>query len=288
MKRLTAKIMCRMMARYDAKCEKDAPEADDGVTVTRDIPVPGGQSVDIYSPVGAEALPVVLDVHGGGLVYGDKKLNGRFCRAIAALGFTVASAEYRLAPHADYPAMISDVARAAAFAQSRDGSGKFYLAGDSAGAQLALVADAAAGSEKVRDAFGLKAGDVGRQADGLFLVSGAFAFGKRGVRALAGLSVGNGDWQRFTDAETLLGEYSPRRIFLSSGESDSLQRLTLRFSRLLCRLGIPHELDFTQNTRGTRYVHVWPVRRPERAENAALIARAMSFLRSPGDTDPAV
>ncbi|UKI14322.1 MAG: hypothetical protein L6V85_09755 [Clostridiales bacterium] len=36
-------------------------------------------------------LPVIIDIHGGGWMYGDKDLNAPYCEALAKRGFVVVS-----------------------------------------------------------------------------------------------------------------------------------------------------------------------------------------------------
>ena len=36
-----------------------------------------------------DKLPVIIDIHGGGWMYGDKGLNENYCRALADRGYVV-------------------------------------------------------------------------------------------------------------------------------------------------------------------------------------------------------
>ena len=56
-------------------------------------------------------LPVIVSVHGGGWVYGDKELYQFYCMSLAQRGFAVVNFTYRLAPEHKYPAQIEDVNR---------------------------------------------------------------------------------------------------------------------------------------------------------------------------------
>ena len=272
-RRFIAALLCRMMERSDEKTERGMAMPE-GVDVKRDIPVCGGCAFDLYTPHGGGALPLVVDVHGGGLVYGHKGLNARFCASISKLGFAVADIEYRLAPEATFNEMVSDVCRGIKAARRLCPDGKLIIAGDSAGALLALAADAAAAADEVREAFGLTVGDVAEKADGLFLVSGMFVFSRRGVRALAGMPVGRGKWLKYTCMPALLDVYTPPRTLLTSSSSDFLSRATLRFDELLTAHGVPHETDFKQkNANGHKYVHVYPVRHPEWHESQEILLK---------------
>jgi len=77
--------------------------------------------MDIYFPKTARGLiPVVLFVHGGAWIQGDKT-EGAGIEDIPALvdaGFAVAAVNYRLAPEYKFPAMIEDVKSAVRFLRS--------------------------------------------------------------------------------------------------------------------------------------------------------------------------
>lgn len=69
-----------------------------------------GVGVRVYRPTGVtEPGPALLWIHGGGYVIGNAKQDDRLCmRFCRALGITVASVDYRLAPEHPYPAPLDD------------------------------------------------------------------------------------------------------------------------------------------------------------------------------------
>lgn len=86
--------------------------------------------------------PTIIDIHGGGWCYGDKELYQYYCMDLAMRGFTVVNFSYRLAPENTFPAVIEDIN--AVFNWVADHASEYeidlehlYIAGDSAGAQLA-------------------------------------------------------------------------------------------------------------------------------------------------------
>lgn len=68
------------------------------------------QSLDVYRPKEAEdvPLPVIVSVHGGGWVYGDKERYRFYCMSLAQRGFAVVNFSYRLAPENKFPASLED------------------------------------------------------------------------------------------------------------------------------------------------------------------------------------
>ena len=92
----------------------------DGIEVSRDIaygPHPR-QVLDIFRPVAAHAAPIVVFVHGGAFVRGDKCTTAEIYDNVlywfARQGCVGVNVEYRLAPEAAYPEGARDVALALA------------------------------------------------------------------------------------------------------------------------------------------------------------------------------
>ena len=67
------------------------------------------QTMDVYFPDSGELWPVLVYVHGGAWMHGDKAEAGMFARLMNAQGYLVVSVNYRLYPPAQFPAMIQDV-----------------------------------------------------------------------------------------------------------------------------------------------------------------------------------
>ena len=111
------------------------PPALNGVRVVRDLEyVAGGHErnrLDLYLPEkAARPLPVILWVHGGGWV-GGNKTNGPAFR-FATKGYAVASMNYRFSQHGIFPAQIYDCK--AAVRWLRANAGKYGLDADHIGA----------------------------------------------------------------------------------------------------------------------------------------------------------
>lgn len=108
---------------------------------------PHGNSniLDVYRPknvTNETKLPVIVNVHGGGYVYGSTKTYQFYCAQLAELGFAVVSFNYRLAPKYKFPTPIVDTDAVLQWIVKNAESYGFDLeniciVGDSAGAQIA-------------------------------------------------------------------------------------------------------------------------------------------------------
>jgi acetyl esterase/lipase len=107
--------------------------------------------LDLYLPDGVARPPLVVWIHGGAFVSGDRVAlpptlaPGSVFGALTAAGLGCASIDYRLAPAAHYPAPIADVRDALAFLRERAqrygyDADRLGLWGESAGGLLALLA----------------------------------------------------------------------------------------------------------------------------------------------------
>lgn len=134
--------------------ERDAGlEVPDGLKCTYDIPYGRDATwnvLDVYVPAGAPTpLPIIVSVHGGAWVYGDKERYRFYCMDLATRGFCVVNFSYRLAPEHPYPSAPIDACSALAWTLEHGGEfggdvSNLFIVGDSAGAQIASQVLAAA------------------------------------------------------------------------------------------------------------------------------------------------
>jgi acetyl esterase/lipase len=111
------------------------------------------QRMDVYIPQGAKGAPVILMVHGGGWVRGDKAAHGVIQNKINYFlprGYVVISINYRLVPQVNVMTEADDVAHALAYAQQHAAewggdASRFVLMGHSAGAHLVTMLSAVPG-----------------------------------------------------------------------------------------------------------------------------------------------
>lgn len=127
-------------------------QRDEGLTTPEDItrhddisygPYGEWNLLDIYHKKDVNTCqPTIVNIHGGGWVYGTKEIYQFYCMSLAQRGFTVVNFNYRLAPENKYPAALEDINSVFCFLKEH---GKEYyvdtenllVVGDSAGGQLA-------------------------------------------------------------------------------------------------------------------------------------------------------
>lgn len=154
----------------------------DTVRVVKDVPyIQDGKAchcMDIYCPKKADnRLPVIVNVHGGGLLMGNKDLNRLLSAQLCEMGFVVFCVDYPLVPEEQIYQLFSDISTAMdvvdglldTYGGDRE---HVYLVGDSAGAYLITYVSAMQRCEAVAKAAGVR--PSGLPVKALGLLSGMF------------------------------------------------------------------------------------------------------------------
>ena len=128
--------------------------------------------LDIYRPVdagkpGAEPLPVVLYLHGGGFRILSKDSHWMMALAFARRGYVVFNINYRLAPKHRFPAAIEDACAAYEWVTHNAATyggdvNRMVLAGESAGGNLVASLTLASSYERP-EAYARRVWDTGVQ-----------------------------------------------------------------------------------------------------------------------------
>jgi acetyl esterase/lipase len=104
----------------------------------------GRDLLDVYMPEDAKNVPIIVFLHGGALLYGDKTYAKEIAASLVASGVGLVSANYRLSPDYAHPSHVHDAAAATAWVINNIAAyggdpANVFVAGHSAGAYLAAL-----------------------------------------------------------------------------------------------------------------------------------------------------
>ena len=203
---------------------------------------------------------VVLYLHGGGYIFGSPKTHRQVLLAMAkAFDAPVYGLDYRLAPEHPFPAAVEDAAKAYRWLRTQFPQGSIVLAGDSAGAGLAIataigVRDSGLPAAKAIVAFSPYS-DLAVTGESVEANAKSCAmFTPRGIREAAALYLAGAN-ARDPRASPLYAEFKglpPMLLFASRHEI--LRDDTLRLAERASAAGVNVELVVRD-----RLPHVWPV-----------------------------
>lgn len=260
-------------------CSTDIAYSDDGSKA---------HMLDIYRPENSEGkvLPVIINVHGGGLIIGNKEFNRYFCALLCKKGFLVYSIEYRLIPDCLIYDQIADVFMAMDYIKNRlaaDGgdSSHVYMAGDSGGACLITYANAIQNSANIAKAANVT--PSGLHINALGLISGMFytsRFDKIGLclpKYLYGRDYKKTSFAKYINPENreLLNSLAP--AWLVTSHNDFLRRYTTDFEKALKRAGREHE--FVEFPKNKKLTHAFSVFEPFLPESSEVIDMMTEYFR---------
>ncbi len=242
--------------------------------------------LDVYRPTDtSKKYPVIVNVHGGGLIMGNKEFNTYFCAQLARLGFIIFSVEYRLIPNTKIRGQIDDVSRAMDFvkeiAPAFDGDmSNVYVVGDSAGALLSVYALALQKNRRFANTLNVKPStlDVNAAAfiSGMFYTTRFDSIGLFLSNSIWGKGFRRRGIRRFTDpGYSGIAKHLPP-CYLISGDSDPLLRYTRDFADALSVSDVDHEICVFPY--GECLGHAFPVFEPDLEESLQAMADIAKFF----------
>ena len=252
-------------ARLDYRYDADDPDA----------------LLDVYFPESAtRALPAIVWVHGGGFLAGDRRQVGNYLRILAGRGYTTVAVGYSLAPASHYPTPLRQVNAALAFlvrnaTQLRIDPGHLFLAGDSAGAQIAAQMANIVSSAEYAKTVGISPSIGREQLRGVILHCGIYDLGLAKFDGVYGHFMRTIVWsysglKEFGEKARLPELSVPRHVtgnfppaFISVGNADALRPHSRLLADALATRGVkvdtlffpedyrpalPHEYQFHLDT----------------------------------------
>ncbi len=214
------------------------------------------QKLDVIEPEGKAPRPVLIYLHGGGWIAGDKASYTGICRRFVGRGYLAVNANYRLTPNHPYPAQLRDAAAVVRWTYGeieRFGGDRqrIVLAGDSAGAQLISWYASALNRPALLKSIGLSKEIPHHTIKALLLFYGVFdleGLYETPLPAVNAMMRGllGSDPERFrrnariaSSMHHLCDRLPP--CFLCTSDLDALQPQTLETARRLRELGVTVE-----------------------------------------------
>lgn len=281
---------------YDGDNKKHADQTPPEVDEWKDIAYIDDSNryhlLDVYTKKGnTEKLPVIIDIHGGGWMYGDKNLNEYYCKALADRGFTVFNVSYRLVPDVTVNEQIQDVAQALKWIKDnmKDypcDENSIMITGDSAGGQLALYSSIIMQSSELREIFGTV--DVDMDVDALVLTSPVPNMNTKGglsiyTKLLWGKDYKDKATYNFMNLEEIIDYADVPPTYLITSNADSLAHSqTLQTAQLLEDKGVTVVLkDYNENNyENANLPHVFSVLFPFDEVGVEAIDGASEFYKN--------
>jgi acetyl esterase/lipase len=270
-----------------------APMVPAGITAILDQPYDSGVALDVYHPDGTQPRTTVVWIHGGGWLAGSKDQIRNYARILAARGFTVAVVGYSLAPRSTYPTPVRQVNSALGYLVRNAGRlgidpARLVLAGDSAGAQIALQVATLVVQPGYARTMGIPPTITKEQLAGLLLHCGLYRMEKRDeeIKVLATeywAYSGARDFLRdpqFATAwvmDRVNGDYPP--AFISAGNADDLRPQSVALADALEKSGVRVDRLIMPDDHTPRQGHEYQFDLAERDAQHAL-DRSAAFLSS--------
>ena len=248
--------------------------------------------LDVYYPEGTTAkdnLPIIVDIHGGGWMYGDKNLNKYYCLELARRGYVVFDISYRLVPDVVVNEQIQDCIAAMNWINKNytkyTSNKNMLLTGDSAGGMLSAYTAAIMQSEELQKTFETESyGKDGLMPNTLLLTS-PVAFMKSGGAFSVYTKIQWGSDYKKKSTYNLMDlneivEYAtlPPTYLLTSGGDSLANEQTHRAYDLLKEKGVECEIkDFGDDENGEPLPHVFSVLSPFDKSGQEAINGALEF-----------
>lgn len=235
---------------------RDVPYAASG---SRRAPHHASSRFDLIAPAAAAGpVPVVVWIHGGAWISGDKAHVVPYLRHLASAGFAGVALDYTIAPEAAYPTALHQLNDALAHLVTQADElgidpGRIVLAGDSAGAQLASQLTAAIVDPAVAAGTGIRPALAPEQLRGVVLHCGIYDLGAMthltgvlewGFRSALWAYTGRRDWSESPAAasmstiDAVSSAFPP--AFVSGGNGDGLTAIqSVALAERMRAAGVP-------------------------------------------------
>lgn len=241
-----------------------------------------GHLADLYE-IGGER-GAVINIHGGGLMYGYKEYSAAYCHEYVKRGMAAYNINYRISyDGAKLRDMLADVAAAVEFIVNENKYERYFLTGDSAGAYLAALYIMLSKNADMARAFGVTTTDA--HISGLGVVCGMLNglendIALQAVRKLAfAKDYKKSDYYKYLNVLNCDLSLLPP-TFVQTSADDPFHKLNIDFYNALDALGVKSTLKYYPKERGKRYEHVFAVNDCARPAAQTQLDETVAFFKS--------
>jgi len=250
------------------------------------------QVLDVIVPRGEGPFPILISIHGGGWISGDKYHYTRIARQFANAGKLVFNVNYRLAPKFRFPIQFQDIAAAVGWtyrnAHRYGGDvNNIFLSGDSAGAHLASWHAAALNRPELLKYAEISDPIPGENIKGMLLLFGVYDLetatnlGFPGLKTSIEAFIGKNrrSYKKIAHIASPIRHIDRRYppVFLTAGEKDRLYMQSVDMAKALEEIGVPFRTAFFSRKEHPRAGHAFTYRYYLKCAQAA-IRSALDFM----------
>lgn len=285
------KLNWKAVGKSDQK-RIDSQTPTPGIRQILDIPYiedgEKGHLLDLYYPEEADGkLPVIIDIHGGGWMYGYKEINKYYCLKLASKGFLVASVNYRLVDDVLFPDQVKDIFAALNWLSDNlsaypADTENVFLTGDSAGGHLSCVTSAVCLDSTLSRELGVTppAFSFGAVA----VVSPAVnLFSNPITKLMPKVMLGTKEstvFDKYLDFGKIAREDLPP-FFIITSSGDFIRSQSYELKTILDRLGVENKLsDYVVLLNGKKLPHVFSVTDPYSGPGERAVSEVADFFKA--------
>lgn len=260
---LATRIIVYACGHADKKRDKNVVITEKPVCI-RDLDYVGkgnkNQFLDIYYPEETNTkLPLIVNVHGGAWVYGNKEVYANYAKKLSCKGFVVANINYRLAPKTKLDGQLADLNAALKFLKKNGAkyfidTERIFLNGDSAGAHLCSLFACIMKNDALRSEFPYI--DTNISIKGLALYCGSYDFDllknlRRDnkikwfvnsiLKACFGSKYNSINLNKYSAIKNITTDFPP--VYLMTSINDGLSYITAAFKEKLAEQGVHFHYD---------------------------------------------
>ena len=197
--------------------------------------------------------PLIILLHGGGFIGGSKEATAAYARTLSSYGYIVANVDYAFAPEHVYPTPIIQVSKAITYL--KDNKERFniddnniFIAGGSAGAQIASQIAAIQTNKELANIMGIKPVLDKKELKGVILFCGLYNMrnvsetGFPGIKEYLWAYTGEKNFEtykRLDEISTIhhiTEDYPP--TFITAGDMDKLESQSKEMVKILKDKGV--------------------------------------------------